>query len=128
MCIRDRIAVRVVLQFRGELSGRAVDGDRFMDVTTLPPCLPPVIQPHLIVRIEVRRSHPTSEMERDSWNTVSGDGGLSGEERTNLRGERCRDPFIGVEGQNPVVGGQAGREVLLIDVTGPWPCVGACAF
>src|SRR5262245_9053076 len=61
----------------------------------------------------------------DPWDPVPAARRLGGQEGANLGGERLRDPFVGVEGEDPIVAGHTCGEVLLIDVAGPGACFGS---
>ena len=108
------IAKRVVLKLVDELTGAAVDGDRLVNVESIPARRPAVIESGLEIRIEVRRPYPASEVVGDARNPIPRAGWLGREERADLRGQRRRNPFVGVEREDPVVGGQAVGEGLLI--------------
>ena len=58
-----QIAKRVVLQLVDELTRAAVNGDRFVHVEPGPPRRPAVVQAGLVIRIEVGRPDPASEVE-----------------------------------------------------------------
>ena len=114
-----KIAKRVVLKLVDELTRPAVDGHRLVDVKSVPPRGPAVVESGLEVRIEVGRPYPASQVVRDARHPVALAGRLGGEQRADLGGQRRRDAFVRVERENPVVRGQAVSEVLLIDVAGP---------
>src|SRR4030095_15051924 len=118
-----QIAIRIVLSLHGRPPRRAANRDRFMHVATLPSRLAPIVQTHLIVGIEVGRSDPPSEMIGDAWNPVAPQWWLGRQQSSYLGRERRRYPFVGVDRENPVMAGEAGGEILLVDVAGPCSCL-----
>src|SRR5262245_31670563 len=67
-------------------------------------------------------------MVSDSGDPVPGVWRFGGQESADLQGERGWNSLVGVEGKNPVVAGETGSEILLINVPGPCSRLSSCAF
>ena len=80
-----QIAKGVVLKLVDELTSAVVDGHRFMDVKSGPARRSAIIESRLEIRIEVRRSHPASEVVRDARHPVALAGRLGRQQGRNRR-------------------------------------------
>ena len=98
-----QVAKRVVLQLVRQLTRPARRRSPTRARTAVPARRAPVVQPRLIVGIEVGRPDPASEMKGDARHSIAARGGSMASSAANLGGERRRDPLVGVEREDPVV-------------------------
>src|SRR5262245_60819127 len=97
------VPVGVVLKLMLQLAHRAVGDDRLMNVLSLPARRAPVVQPRLMIRIEISGSDPSAEVKGDAGNAKGAFRRLTRHDLAYFSGERWRDPFVGVERKDPVV-------------------------
>ena len=124
-----QIAIGQMLQFTAQLPWPpAVECHRFVHIPAAPPRRAPVIEPGLIIRVEVGGPDPSAQMKRHARHAVRTDGRIGPQQRLNLGRQFGRDPFIRIQRKYPVVRRQAGGKVLLVDPAGPVAMFDARAF
>ncbi len=114
-----QVAEGVMLQLMTQPTDRTVDGDRFMDVFSAPARRSPIVQARLVVRVEIRRPYPSSQVIGDAWDAVTPLRWLGCNNGADLFRQRRRYSLVGIERKNPVMYCALGGEILLIDVSGP---------
>src|SRR5579885_882158 len=97
----------------------AVDLHRFMYVSALPNRFAPVVEADLAVRMPASVADPAAEILRQAWHGVGIELRPGLLEAPDLGFQRFAQRFIGVDGENPVIGSLRGREILLIRVARP---------
>ncbi len=123
-----QVAERVVLQVIVQAPCRTIDRNRLVDVAASPSCKAPIVEPRLIVGIEIRGANPASKVIGDARPAIAVDRRVAGHDVSNLVRERRRNALVRIEREDPVVGRGPGSEVLLIDVAAPFTRqhAGAC--
>jgi hypothetical protein len=107
------VAVGIVVQIVSETPRLPVQADRLVDRTAVPFTGPPIVQPQLEVWIPVGTPDPAAEIVRDPGNAIAPGPGFRREQRPDFVGQRRGHPFVGVQGQDPVVRRDRGGVVLL---------------
>src|SRR5436305_12594566 len=100
--------------------------DVLVHYVTAPSRMVAMKKPQVPVRIPFAVAKPASEKAIAPWHHVRV-ATRRGERRPNAVGERWRDTFVGVQGQNPIVGRLCYREILLRPKSEPRLLDDACA-
>ena len=103
------VAVGEVLQVVAQLADRAVGLHRFVDAAQLPARAPPVVEAQLVVGVPVGRANPAAEVPGHARNANPATAGSPASSRPDAARQLGRDALVGVNRQNPVVGGLARR-------------------
>ena len=94
----------IVLDVVTELSARAIHLDRLMDQASFPPGMTPVVEPRLIVGVEIGGPNPSTEVKGDAGNPVAGQGqGLESADIRYVLAQGRAHFLVGIKGQDDVV-------------------------
>ena len=116
------VAVGVVLKIvpqRRRPSSRQLH--RLVHALAVEPPDAAIVEAQLIVRIPVRAADPASEIVRHARHAEAADVGPGAHDLLDFGCQRRRNALVGIDGQNPVVGGDGGGVVPLRAV--PFPVV-----
>ncbi len=114
------VAVGVVLKVvpqRRRPSSRQLH--RLVHALAVEPADAAIVEPQLVVGVPVRAADPASEIVRHARHAIAADAGSGAHDLLDFGGQRRRHALVGVDGEDPVVGGDVGGVVPLRAVALP---------